>query len=101
MGSRLEFQEVLESLLGSTNVYFQPPPTLQMSYPCVTFRRSGIQTKSADNKPYSQKTLYSVTVIDKNPDSAIPAKVGELIYSKFDRAYAFDGLNHDVYSVYF
>jgi hypothetical protein len=60
-----------------------------------------MDTKYANNKPYGNRVCYSVTIIDSNPDSEIPAKIGELPLSRFDRHYAANNLNHDVYEIYY
>jgi hypothetical protein len=101
MAQRLELQSVLVDILGTNDVYFQPPPTVQMTYPCIVYSRDDIDTIHADNKPYKRKTRYQVTVIDRDPDSAIPEKVGELSLCVYDRFYAADNLNHDVYKLFF
>ena len=36
---RLELQDLLETVLGSQYVYFQPPATLRMRYPCIVYAR--------------------------------------------------------------
>src|SRR5687768_16336103 len=101
MGTRIELQALLASLLGSTNVYFQPPPTLQMQYPCVIYRRDDIDTEFADNKPYKHKKRYQVTVVDTDPDSVIHEKIAALPLCSYDRFYTADHLNHDVYNLFF
>ena len=37
--SRLALQSLLEELLGSKNVYYQPPENLKMVYPFSKFRK--------------------------------------------------------------
>lgn len=101
MGSRLDLQTLLESLLESDFVYFQPPPTIQMSYPCIVYTRSDIRTDYANNNPYGLKKEYTITVIDSNPDSLIPDKVANLPLSSFDRHYIADNLNHDIFTIYY
>lgn len=101
MAERLQLQELLVAILGTSNVYFQPPPNTQMVYPCIVYRRDNVETEHADNKPYTHKTRYIVTVIDPSPDSAIPAMVGMLPTATFDRFYTADKLNHDVYKLFF
>lgn len=101
MAPRLELQALLESLLGSDNVYFQPPSTIKMQYPCIIYNRDDIDTDFADNKPYNHKVRYQVTVVDRNPDSEIPSKVADLPLCTFNRFYTADGLNHDVYNLFF
>lgn len=101
MAQRLELQALLVDLLGSNNVYFQPPPSVQMSYPCVVYKRDYVSTAFADDKPYNLRKRYLVTVIDQNPDSGIPDKVAELPSCVFDRFYTADNLNHDVFRLFF
>ena len=101
MAPRLQLQSLLEGLLGSDAVYFQPPATVGLIYPCIIYKRDFAQTDFADNKPYSRKLRYQVTVIDKNPDSDLPEKVAALPMCIFDRFYTADNLNHDVFNLFF
>lgn len=98
---RLELQTILEGILGSTNVYFQPPHGKNMSYPCIAYERDYEDVQHADNNRYTHYKRYAVTVIDRNPDSDIPDKVGALPMCEFNRFYTADNLNHDVYRLYF
>lgn len=99
--SREDLHEILCGVLGSRNVYFQPPESIKMRYPCIVYERSGINTKFAGNKKYKQKKRYQVTVIDGDPDSLIPDKIEMLPMCSFDRHFTKDNLNHDVYDLYF
>jgi hypothetical protein len=101
MGSRLELQTLLETLLGSRNVYFQPPATLTMKYPAIVYERSKLNNAFANDLVYNQNQSYSVTVIDANPDSLIVAKVSQLPKCRPDRQFKNDNLNHDVFILYF
>lgn len=101
MAPRLDLQTKLVALLGSTNVYFQPPPTVKMQYPCIIYKRDDIDTVFADNKPYKHKKRYQVTVVDQNPDSDIHERVAALPLCSYDRFYTADNLNHDVYNLFF
>jgi hypothetical protein len=101
MAQRLELQAFLVSLLGSGNVYFQPPPTVKMQYPCIIYKRVYLNTDFADNKPYKHKKRYQLTVVDPNPDSDIHEKVAALPMCSYDRFYTADNLNHDVYNLFF
>lgn len=98
---RLQLQSLLESLLGSVNVYFQPPPNLAMVYPCIVYNRDRAETEFADNIPYRRTKRYQVTIIDADPDSLIPDKVAELPMCLFERHFTADNLHHDVYNLYF
>jgi hypothetical protein len=101
MGTRLEFQDLLESVLGSPNVYFQPPTSTVMEYPAIVYNRDALRDQFADNLPYLRRTRYQVTVIDPDPDSLIPDKVAALPLSAYDRHFTADQLNHDIYNVYY
>lgn len=100
---RDELQVLLLSLMpeGSKNVYFQEPPSVQMKYPCIRYERDDIRVQYADNVAYKNRKRYKVTVITEDPDSDIPGKVAELPLCSFDRFYAAESLNHDVYNLYF
>lgn len=98
---RVQLQALLEGLLGSENVYFQPPVNLQVQYPCIIYKRDNAETAFASNKPYRYTKRYQVMVIDRNPDSLIPDKVAALPMCTFDRFYTADNLNHDVFNLFF
>lgn len=101
MEKRLDLQELLEQTLGSPNVYYQPPPTVRMSYPAIVYSRDNISRINANNLPYSFYHRYSVTVIDRNPDSYIVEEVAKLPCCIHERHYTADNLNHDVFSLYY
>lgn len=101
MAPRLDLQNLLENLLGSRNVYFQPPPSFQMKYPCIIYKRNDRNIDHANNTPYHSRKRYQVTVVDQDPDSSIPDKVAELSTASFDRHFVADNLNHDVYNIFF
>lgn len=101
MAPRLELQNLLVDILGSNNVYFQPPPSIQLKFPCIIYNREFEDFKHADNKPYNRTKRYQVTVIDRDPDSDIPDKVAQLPLCSYDRFYTADNLNHDVYNLFF
>lgn len=101
MGTRLELQEILETILGSDHVYFQPPENVKMSYPAIVYERDYLVNEFAGNNPYRQTKRYQVTIIDRDPDSEIADKVAALPMCSFTRYFAADNLNHDIYSLYF
>lgn len=101
MVSRLNLHEILCDILGSRNVYFQPPESIKLQYPAIIYSLSSMKTKYAEDKVYSQKRGYTVTIVDKNPDSIISDKMSILPYCSFDRFYTANGLNHFVYTLYF
>lgn len=101
MANRLALQTMLEQLLGSRNVYYQPPASISMSYPAIVYGLKNIETRFANNSPYTQSKGYDVTVIDSNPDSGIVTNMMSLPGCRFDRQFKSDNLNHTVFTLYF
>ena len=101
MASRLELQTLLEKLLGSRNVYYQPPESIKMAYPAIRYTKTKIDSKYANDKKYSKMRCYELIVIDSNPDNKVIDNILELPYSRHDRHYKSDNLNHDVIILYF
>lgn len=97
---RLAFHSELEKILGSKHVYFQPPETLKMEYPAIVYERTDMPVLNADNEKYLRSCKYRVTVIDKSPDSSVVDVISKLKFAKFNRHFATNGLNHDVFLVY-
>ena len=101
MAPRLDLQAIFTVNLESDNVYFQPPPSVRMDYPCIVYHRDYELTNYADYIPYKRRKRYLVTVIDRDPDSGIPDKVASLPLCVYDRFYTADNLNHDVFKLFF
>lgn len=101
MAPRLDLQALLVNLLGSDNVYFQPPPSLQMQYPCIVYNIERMRTEFANDKPYTIDKSYQVTVIDRDPDSTIPEMVAKLPKCIHERFFAAENLNHNVFRLFF
>lgn len=101
MSRRLELHQILTDILGSSYVYFQPPENITMKYPCIIYGRSSIDSKYANNDKYLSKTRYQITVVDKNPDSALVNDILKLPLCKHDRHFNKDNLNQDVFTLYY
>lgn len=99
MGLRSDLHDLLLEICP--NVYFQPPPTLAMSYPCIVYQRDYILSQHADDIPYANRKRYQVTVLDRDPDSAIVDAVKQLPMCTYDRFFTASNLNHDVFKLFF
>lgn len=98
---RTDLQNILEEILGSRNVYFKTPESVRMNYPAIVYGLDGIKNTYANGRVYLSHRIYSITVIDKDPDSPIVGKVSALPLCRFNRHYEKDNLNHDVFTLYF
>lgn len=101
MERRLKLQEILEEILGSKNVYFQPPEGLQIKYPCIVYHRSRSHLKRANNNLYGHTKSYTVIVITRDPDDITPDKLLTLPLVSFDRHYISNNLHHYVSNIYY
>ncbi len=101
MSRRIELQTILEELLGSENVYFQPPENLKMEYDCIRYSRTKIKPVFANNHPYILHDCYQVVAIYRNPDSDLPRKIALLPMCSHDRHYTADNLYHDTFILYY
>lgn len=96
---RSQLHQVLKEI--TPHVYFQPPNGLKMVYPCIIYQRDSSRVLHANNDLYRQTKRYSVTVVDRNPDSPLPDVVERLPLCSYNRFFASDDLNHDVFTLYF
>ena len=101
MNRRLELSAILRNTLGSDNVYFQPPETVKMKYPAIVYSLDNIQNVHADDGVYLSHRRYSVTLIDKNPDSSTVERLSAIPMCQFNRHYTSGDLNHFVFTLYF
>lgn len=99
MASRLSLQTMLETILGSRNVYFQPPASVQMKYPAIVYSLANINNAFANDNVYMQTTAYEITLMDRNPDSEFVKKISVLPRCRFDRHFRSDNLNHYVFTI--
>lgn len=97
---RLELQRLLETM-GAKKVYFQPPGSHKLVYPCIIYERARADTRFADNVPYTITRAYSLVVIDSNPDSKIVTAVMSLPKCSHERHFVSDNLHHDAFVIYY
>lgn len=101
MSDRLDLQSKLEKLLGTRNVYYQPPESIKMQYDAIKYSKKNIMETYANNDKYSMRDCYELIVIAKRPDHPVIKKLLALPYCSFDRHYVAENLNHDVLTIYF
>lgn len=101
MATRLELQSKLEELLDSENVYYRPPTSMSLSYPCIVYKKSDIKSTYANNTAYLLADEYTITVISKTPDHPVIKSILALPTASYDRPYVSDNLNHDVITLYY
>jgi hypothetical protein len=104
MASRLDLHAELVKFLP--NVYFQPPSTIQMSYPCIVYNKTiynnTIGRQYANNGMYSKKQCYQIMLIEKNPDSTVADSIEQYFeYCEINQYYTVDNLYHTTLILYY
>lgn len=101
MNRRLELHDKLKNIVGA-NVYFQPPASVQLSYPCVIYNLGNGDIKRADDTIYSYTNSYELMFIYKQPNMDILETVLKTFpMCSVSRIYIADNLNHYVFNIYY
>lgn len=96
--------KILTSIKGVKKVYFQPPSTERLQYPCIIYSLNKIDTKYANGGRYLSVPSYNLILIDYDVESILQKKVLDLsgdCHVRFDRYYTADNLNHWSYVLQF
>ena len=101
MSRREEFQEKLSSIPGVRKAYYNAPTNIRMEYPCIRYSIASKKVKFACNGRFVIRDRYTLTLIDRNPESPILQALEEIPYYSFDRMYSADGLHHFVCTIYY
>lgn len=100
MGSRVELHN--ELLKFSKNVYFQPPSSLQMVYPCIIYSKSPKSKQFGNDATYISKQGYQLMVIDRSPTSTTADELESYFqYCTITQYYTVDSLNHTTLNLYY
>lgn len=107
---RIELDEYLRRALAEyqhgegtpIKVYFQPPESLQISYPCLVYELQNIRKVTADNRLYAKFKSYSMTYITWWPDNDTVDFLVSLPMCSFDgQPYKSDNLYHYKFTIYY
>ena len=84
------------------NVYFQPPSTLQMKYPCIVYNKTSKYRQDANDGIYSSRQGYQVMVIEHNPDSTVVDDIERHFeHCSINQYYTINNLNHTTLNLYY
>jgi len=99
MGQRLDLQQELVAIMGANPVYYQTPGDVNLAYPCVIYELSSVNTGHANNKPYRFSKAYTLTLIDRNPDSPYVALLLAFETANLARTFTTQSLNHWIFEI--
>lgn len=99
--TREELHEAFIKFLGNNNVYFRPPESSKMKYPCIVYDIRSGEAEYANNATYIFHLSYDVQIIHKDPDSH---RIEDFLYAfpkaRFDRSFKVNNLNHENFILY-
>lgn len=88
-----------EEVTKNKRVLGQVPANFKLKYPCVKYNLSKVSTMHANNLPYHFNEYYTVTVIDREPESPLYLAIRQLPHCSVDRIYEADNLYHYTFSI--
>ena len=102
MRNRLFLHEELCNLLGSRYVYFQPPESVKLTYPCIIYNKANVVTRYADDCHFLDFNRYDLTIISKDPEFDLSERIMKHFkYCSINRRFVNDNLYHDVLELYY
>ena len=102
MASRLELHSKFCGILGSRNVYFNPPSTVKMQYECIRYSKKAPDVIRANDSIYRTTSCYEGVVITTDPDSGTPNKIlHSFPMCTLGNSYIADNLYHFPFTLYY
>ena len=99
--TRVALDRILRTTLGTGNVYFDPPESFKLKYPCIMYSLEGNAEFHADDATYHRRKRYTMIYITQNADDPMAATLADLPYCRLSRAYTADGLWHYAFELYY
>lgn len=106
MIDRLLLKEKLQKFIGKRedgkdNLFFQPPESVKLVYPCIIYKMVDARHKFSNNHTYNFRKGYEVTIITIDPDEEMVNRIAEeFIMCMFQRHFVNDNLHHYVFKIY-
>lgn len=100
---RLELHEKLCEVLGSRNVYYQPPSNIRMKYPCIVYHPNPSEDVFADNRRYLVHYSYKVQIIAHDPEFELFDTFPDCFeyVTEVPQRFEADNLNHANFNLYY
>ena len=101
MADRKTLHAKLCEILGSSNVYFQPPEDLKMTYPCIRYAYSGVSERRANDALYDYTMQYTMVLITKKESIDLAMEfVKQIPMCRLERPYTGGNLYHYQFTLY-
>lgn len=101
MATRIELHEKLCEILGSRNVYYDPPSNTKMKFPAIEYHLARYEPVRADDFLYLVRNRYELTLMEKTPESETVGELLRLPYCSHDRSFVSDNMHHNTFTIYY
>ena len=107
MANELKWERLRDELYSldiSNNVYYNPPTSIRMSYPCFRFAENNTYTIRADNVAYLNHRRWVITYIttdEEEVETVINRMLNHFMMCNNETVYKADNLIHIVFNLYF
>ena len=88
-----------EAVGEEPHVYFQPPESVKMQYPCFVYHQSQDDVIHGNDRPYLHREVYEVPYITRQAEPVLPEAMKGLPNTRFNRRYTAENLNHFAFTV--
>ena len=90
---------------AEARVYFQPPESMRLQFPCFIYSRTGANQTYANDKDYMFRQKYSLTYVTRDPDTQeIVTRIKKTFdYCGYDSnsPMVYDNLYHEMFTLYY
>lgn len=100
MADRSALSQMLIGIMGEDHVYFQPPESIRLNYPCIVYKLQRLEQHYADGIKYNNMRCYSLIFISKDADDPLIDLIDELPYCSHQDRYISSNLYHDSFIIY-
>ena len=98
---RVKLHRIMQDLIGNNNVYFQPPESVKLKYPCIIYNLAKVSVVHADDKVYLMNPKYVIRYITLDADDNTRLALVRGLGVPIIQTYAKDGLYHYIYELYY
>lgn len=95
-----ELRNLMDEVMGYTNIYFEPTALVKMKYDCIRYKFDTYSVRKANDRSYLVRDKYEVVVISRNPECELPKKIQEHFKLCIPgRFYIADNLHHFPFTI--
>lgn len=93
-----KIQDAFDGIDG-VNLYFRPPSSLMITYPCVIYDLKVVDVRHSDNQVYSDGERYEVSYITSTQDDRNWTRLRDIPGSRWIRNFNKENLYHHIFEI--